>query len=221
MKCIRSLTIQLHEKISATNVIQLADETKHILNKGLVVRIGRNDTTSQHTVCSKTTTNRDSSSTTTTTKITIDLSPSPTNTRSRKEFGFPNYSAHSFKSTSLILNTIRAENEKCRSMESAQNYRKCAIPQELEALRKLYEDVMSDNEADLEVQSLMSKITESESDRLDEDCSSVVSGSWSKMTAYKNVDRYLRKAEKSLGYQNGVVQKAHAHIDKGTYSLRK
>lgn len=101
-------------------------------------------------------------------------------------------------------------------MESAQSSRKCAIPQELEALRKLYEDVMSDNEADLEVQSLMSRITETDSDRLDEDCASVVSGSWSKMTAYKNVNRYLRKADKSLGYQNGLVQKAYTHIEKGT-----
>lgn len=210
--CIRSLTTKLPIKTWQTNILQLTDEAKRVLNKGLVVRIGRNDTTSQHTVCSKTTTSRDASSTTTTTKITIDLSPSPTNARSRKEFGFPSYSnaSHSFKSTSLILNTIKAENERSKPT-------KCAIPQELEALRRLYDDVMSDNEADMEVQSLMSKITDKEYDRLDEDCASVVSGSWSKMTAYKTVDRFLRKSDRSIGYQNGVVQKTHAHVEKGIF----
>lgn len=172
------------------------------------MRIGRDDTSSKHTVCSKTTTNRDSSSTTTTTKITIDLSPSPTNSAARKE---PPLSlttpSHNFKSTSLILNTINTENEAKLKQDL-----KSAVPQQLEALRKLYDDVASDNEADREVQSLLSRINERDVEDYD-DGSSVVSGSWSRVTAFRNVGRFS-KFSKSSG-QNGLVVNPYAQIEKG------
>lgn len=188
-----------------TPSMQIPDE-KQILNKGLVVRVGRVDSSSKHTVCSKTTTNRNCS-TTTTTKITIDLSPSPNSTR--KEFGFTsNYPLHNFKSTSLILNTIKSENgQKLMNMHDS-------IPKELDALRKLYEDAMSDNEADKEVQSLMSTISDNELRDVDEECSSVVSGSWSKVSATRNVGRFKRS-----GHQNGTVLNLHAHVEKGTLHI--
>lgn len=170
------------------------------------MRIGRDDTNSKHTVCSKTTTNRDSSSTTTTTKITIDLSPSPTRNVSRKE---PPLSLttplHNFKSTSLILNTIKTENE--AKLKQDLN---SAIPQQLEALRKLYDDVASDNEADREVQCLLSKISEKNVEDYD-DGSSVVSGSWSRVTAFRNVNRFSKFSKT----QNGLVVKPYAQIEKG------
>lgn len=113
---------------------------------------------------------------------------------------------HNFKSTSLILNTIKTENETKHKQDL-----KNAIPQQLEALRKLYDDVASDdNEADREVQCLLSKINEREVQDYD-DGSSVVSGSWSRITAFRNVNRFS-KFNKN---QNGLVVKPYAQIEKG------
>lgn len=91
-------------------------DSRQILNRGLVVRIGKQDSASkQHTVCSKMTTTRQHNNTTTTTKITIDLSPSPPTTD--KRFLYTKYNKrsqnphHSFKSTPLVLNTIKDQKE--------------------------------------------------------------------------------------------------------------
>ncbi|KAJ8928046.1 hypothetical protein NQ314_019459 [Rhamnusium bicolor] len=67
------------------------------------------------------------------------------------------------------------------------------IPQQLEALKKLYEDVQSDSDADKEVQLLMSKITEKDINKIEDDNSSIVSGSWSKMRAYKNISEHFSR----------------------------
>ncbi|XP_076265570.1 uncharacterized protein LOC143199566 isoform X2 [Rhynchophorus ferrugineus] len=161
----------------------LSKDSKHILNKGLVVRIGRQD--SKHTLCSKTTTSRESNNSTTTTKITIDLSPSPpTNEKPQEEPSFTytrfkrSDTLHSFKSTPLVLNTLKDQRPISK------------IPEQLEALKKLYEDVPSDtdSDADKEVQQLMSRITEREVDMMESDTSSIVSGSWSKMRAFRNLN---------------------------------
>lgn len=102
-------------KRNITNTISpfLAD-SRQILNKGLVVRIGRQDSASKHTVCSKMTTTRQNNNTTTTTKITIDLSPSPPTTD--KAFTYTKFKRsqnlhHSFKSTPLVLNTLKDQKE--------------------------------------------------------------------------------------------------------------
>ncbi|XP_045474191.1 uncharacterized protein LOC123680368 isoform X2 [Harmonia axyridis] len=181
-------------------------EPKQILKKGLVVRIGRENSTSKHMLCSKTTTtNENSSNTTTTTKITIDLSPTEEEERHPAFYEAKTNGSHSFKSTSLILNTIKCQNEperlenptKCQNvperLENTIKSQNCLekipnrMPQQLEALKRLYEEEEnSDSDADKEVQLLTSRITERR--RLEEDAgSSVVSGSWGRMRAYRNV----------------------------------
>ncbi|KAK9889525.1 hypothetical protein WA026_006879 [Henosepilachna vigintioctopunctata] len=157
-------------------------EHKQILKKGLVVRIGRDDSSTQHMVCSKTTTNQNSSNTTTTTKITIDLSPTEDADQQPTLINAKCNGSHSFKSTSLILNTIKCQNEP-EKLEKVP----CQIPQQLEALKRLYDEENSDSDADKEVQLLTSRIAERELERLEDDNNSVVSGSWSRMRAYKNV----------------------------------
>lgn len=183
-------------------------DTRQLLNKGLVVRIGKDDSASNHMVCSKMTTTQDHNNTTTTTKITIDLSPSPPVTKQEKPvFSYTKYDRsqnHSFKSTSLILNTIK------------DNETESKIPQQLEALRKLYDDVHSDSDADKEVQQLMSRITERELSRLENDNSSVVSGSWSKMSARKNLGNFVTRANIKEN-QSRYDLKANTKIEKGTY----
>lgn len=173
-----------------------------------MVRIGRDDSNSKHTVCSKTTTNRDNCNTTTTTKITIDLTPSPTNEdKNTAEPLFQRFSrppSHSFKSTSLILSTIKTDSNVITDKTQK-------IPQQLEALRKLYEDVQSDSEADKEVQSLMSK-TESYVNKAD-DASSVLSGSWSKMHSFKNINQYFNKTAGKIS--KARISALHAHVEKG------
>ncbi|KAG5891382.1 hypothetical protein JTB14_020111 [Gonioctena quinquepunctata] len=166
-------------------------DSKQLLNKGLVVRIGREDSAMNHTVCSKMTTTQDTNNTTTTTKITIDLSPSPP-TKNDNRFTYAKYQgshSHSFKSTSLILNTIKDKSDKTAEKK------KDEIPQQLEALKKLYEDIQSDSDADKEVQQLMSKVIPEINDaEPDNDNSSEVSGSWSKMKAYKNMSEHFGRS---------------------------
>ncbi|XP_074031802.1 uncharacterized protein isoform X2 [Leptinotarsa decemlineata] len=168
----------------------LGTDSKQLLNKGLVVRIGREDSALNHTVCSKMTTTQDINNTTTTTKITIDLSPSPP-IKNDSCFTYAKYQgshSHSFKSTSLILNTIKDKSEK--TAEKKKN----EIPHQLEALKKLYEDIQSDSDADKEVQQLMSKVSQNEGNRIETDTSSEVSGSWSKMRAYKNMSDHFGRS---------------------------
>lgn len=173
-----------------------------------MVRIGRDDTASKHTVCSKTTTNRNSSSTTTTTKITIDLSPSPTNTKTRNDFSFNTSPLNGFKSTSLILNTIKSETE---------NHKKKldSIPKELEALRRLYDDAASDNEADREVQCLMSRFGDREFKEEVDETASVVSGSWSRVTAVKNVSSMANRVKRASYQGRNALSSSHAFVEKG------
>ncbi|XP_057656503.1 uncharacterized protein LOC130894015 isoform X1 [Diorhabda carinulata] len=163
----------------------LREDSKHLLNKSLVVRIGKEDSALNHTLCSKMSTTEDTNNTTTTTKITIDLSPSPS-TKTDKTFSYTKYERSqptSFKSTSLILNTINHSNN--GNIQKTAEI-KDSIPKELEALKKLYEDVQSDSDADKEVQFLLSRMTKDNG--LENDCSSVLSGSWSKMKTYRNMN---------------------------------
>lgn len=177
-----SITQNFHYKL------KLPDSEK-ILNKGLVVRIGRNDCSSKHTVCSKTTSK--DSNTTTTTKITIDLSPSPTNnsipTLVPQSNNNNHQRSHSFKSTSLVLDCLKANH--------------INIPQQLEALKKLYEDVQSDSDADKEVQVLMGRMDREES-------TSEISGSWSKMKANRLLNDLKLPSNAKI---------ADAKIEKGTF----
>lgn len=183
------------------------------------MRIGRDDSSTKHTVCSKTTTNNNPNGTTTTTKITIDLTPSPTTTNGKlskvdsQPFKLPiTTSLFNFKSTSLILNTIKAEssilnNEKGKTDSDVGP----KIPDQLEALKRLYEEAHSDSETDREVQNFMSKSISLNGD-LDEECSSVVSGSWSKVSALKNISRYSKLVTKS-----GTRSDLHAQLEKGNF----
>lgn len=184
-----------------------------------MVRIGRDETKS-HMVCSKTTTDNNSASTTTTTKITIDLSPSPTNNKSHKEPTFqsvrlPRASLHNFKSTSLIMNTFKCESQTVNSNSETNKFVKSNIPQQLEALRKLYEDWQSDSEADKEVQSLMNKTDEESAKEFDDDNSSVVSGSWSKMRAFRNMQQQRNKIIRETLHESEINLQSRARVEKG------
>lgn len=191
MAGLSSITFCHHLSLNFHYKLKLPDSEK-ILNKGLVVRIGRNDCSSKHTVCSKTTSK--DSNTTTTTKITIDLSPSPTN-NSIPPILVPqpnnNQRSHSFKSTSLVLDCLKANH--------------INIPQQLEALKKLYEDVQSDSDADKEVQVLMGRMDREESR---DDNTSEISGSWSKMKANRLLNELKLPSNSKI---------ADAKIEKGTF----
>lgn len=180
------------------------------MNKGLVVRIGREDSALNHTVCSKMTTTQDTNNSTTTTKITIDLSPSPP-TKDENRFTYAKYQRsqnHSFKSTSLILNTIKDRSKSDDKTASLDN--KNEIPKQLEALKKLYDDI-SDSDADKEVQLLMSKILPDSS--AEDETASVLSGSWSKMRAHRNISEHFIRIN-AKGIRNDV--KIESKIEKGT-----
>ncbi|KAJ8982115.1 hypothetical protein NQ317_002841 [Molorchus minor] len=159
-------------------------EPKQILNKGLVVRIGREDSATNHT---------------------------------DNRFTYAKYQRsqnHSFKSTSLILNTIKDKTQ-AKQFNDKTGYSENKIPHQLEALKKLYEDVHSDSDADKEVQQLMSKIAEDEISKIEDDNSSVVSGSWSKMRAYKNVENFSRmKIKQEITGRRDL--KTSAKLEKGT-----
>ncbi|KAF5306192.1 hypothetical protein FQR65_LT07469 [Abscondita terminalis] len=187
----------------------LRDGIKQIVNKGLVVRIGRNDNNS-HTIRSKTTMENDN--TTTTTKITIDLSPSPTDNNEEPSFQpvrLPRASLSNFKSTSLVLNTFKKE---MNVSDFQGNVKKSSIPQQLEALKRLYEDWHSDNEADKEVQLLMNKPGQELSKECDAN-SSVISGSWSKMKAFRNMQQQRAKNNVESCFNS------HARLEKGLPNL--
>lgn len=169
-----------------------------------MVRIGREDCASNHTVCSKTTTL--DSNTTTTTKITIDLSPSPTNTKIQNSPIVPqNTRSHCFKSTSLVLDTIKND---CTITTNHSN-----IPQQLEALKKLYEDVQSDSDADKEVQVLMGKM-EKDFEYDKDDITSEISGSWSKMRAYRIINEQTN--DKTNVFRKIPSSRISAKVEKGT-----
>lgn len=183
------------------------------------MRIGKEDSASNHTVCSKMTTTQDTNNAMTTTKITIDLSPSPP-AKTDNCFTYAKYKRsqnHSFKSTSLILNTIKDRNQtKYFADKTGPDYKKdSGIPQQLEALKKLYEDVQSDSDADKEVQLLMSTIAERDLNSFEDDNSSVVSGSWSKMRAFKNIsDHFSRTSTKEAVMKHDL--KLNTKSEKGT-----
>lgn len=206
-------------------------DSKQLLNKGLVVRIGCEDSASNHTLCSKMTTTQDTNNTTTTTKITIDLSPSSqeqVETNTYVPAAFASYTKyersqnHSFKSTSLILNTIKNNTHtnsdgaliKRRHPHNPHISEPNKVPQQLEALKKLYEDVHSDSDADKEVQLLMSKITETDLNRIDNDNSSIVSGSWSKMRSYKSINETANR-NNTNELQSGLDLRAKRKVEKG------
>lgn len=165
------------------------------------------------------TTTQDTNNTTTTTKITIDLSPSPSSNTNNNEdncFKYAKYEKRSqntsFKSTSLILNTIK---DKCQTKQKTADNEE--IPKKLEALKKLYEDLHtenSDSDADKEVQFLMSnKVPVSE-----DETNSVLSGSWSKMRAYKNLtDHVSRVREARDSYHHKLLG---TKFEKGTLMVK-
>lgn len=167
-----------------------------------MVRIGRDDCTSKHTVCSKTTSL--DSNTTTTTKITIDLSPSPTNTKIQNSPIVPQTKrSHCFKSTSLVLDTIKNDCLKTNHVN---------IPQQLEALKKLYEDVQSDSDADKEVQVLMGRM-ERDFEYDKDDNTSEISGSWSKMRACRILNDHVNKTNVTRDIPSSRIS---AKVEKGT-----
>lgn len=192
-------------------MLKILPDAKQLLNKGLVVRIGREDSALKHTVCSKMTTTQDTNNATTTTKITIDLSPSPP-TKDENRFTYAKYQRsqnHSFKSTSLILNTIKDRSKNDNKTASIDNNNE--IPKQLEALKKLYDDI-SDSDADKEVQLLMSKILP-DSSCTEDDTASVLSGSWSRMRAHKNISEHFSRIN-TKGV--GIDRENEAKIEKGT-----
>lgn len=191
-------------------IFNILPDAKQLLNKGLVVRIGREDSALNHTLCSKMTTTQDTNNSTTTTKITIDLSPSPP-TKDDNRFTYAKYQRsqnHSFKSTSLILNTIKDKSKNDDKTASLPN--KNEIPKQLEALKKLYDDI-SDSDADKEVQLLMSKILPDSS--TEDDAASVLSGSWSKMRAHRNISEHFSRIN-SKAIRSDL--NSHTKIEKGT-----
>lgn len=156
------------------------------------------------------TTTQDTNNSTTTTKITIDLSPSPP-TKDENRFTYAKYQRsqnHSFKSTSLILNTIKDRSKTDDKTASIDN--KNEIPKQLEALKKLYDDI-SDSDADKEVQLLMSKILPDSS--AEDEAASVLSGSWSKMRAHRNISEHFSRIN-AKGVGNAV--RIDPKIEKGT-----
>ncbi|RZC35124.1 microtubule-associated protein futsch [Asbolus verrucosus] len=66
------------------------------------------------------------------------------------------------------------------------------IPQQLEALKKLYEDVQSDSDADKEVQVLMGRM-DRDFESAKDDNTSEISGSWSKMRACRILNEHFNK----------------------------
>lgn len=181
-----------------------------------MVRIGRDESNSKKNHASRT-------SATTTTKITIDLAPSPTNVESNGELNsrsvkLPKTALPSFKSTSLILNTIKAEYSRnnIENNSTDLDIESSKVHDQLEALKKLYEEMHSDSETDTEVENLMSKSVIMDGGDLDEECSSVVSGSWSKVSAFKNISHYNTVAMKS---RNRATDNLHAQLEKGKFDL--
>lgn len=81
-------------------------------------------------------------------------------------------------------------------------------------MKRLYEDVQSDSEADKEVQNLMSQMGEEQSSYFEDDNTSVVSGSWSKMRAYKAFNEHLNNSKLIREIPN---TRLCAKIEKGTY----
>lgn len=178
--------------------------------KGLVVRIGQNST--NHTLCSKTTTEtkttRETNNTKTTTKITIDMSPSPTNNEYPifSSIKLPRATLHSLKSTPLVINTISKENQ-TNCSDLLKKNTKSAIPDQLAALKRLYDEASEHSDdsekANEEVRSYMSGNGD-ESDQLEE-TRSVVSGSWSKMRAFRAIKQHLNTSS-SNNKQNEFIK---------------
>ncbi|KAB0795406.1 hypothetical protein PPYR_12245 [Photinus pyralis] len=200
--------------IGSGEAVVIEDVKRQILNKGLVVRIGHG-TENAHTICSKTTSN-DSTNTTTTTKITIDLAPSPIERSVTLEptVRLPRASISNFKSTSLVLNTFKNEIQEANIKAKG----KSNIPQQLEALRKLYEDWPSDSEADKEVQQLMNASESVPVKELDDATSSVVSGSWSKMRAFRNMQQQRAKI---ISDASEVKFNSNARLEKGSLNVNQ
>ncbi|XP_060527621.1 uncharacterized protein LOC132702829 isoform X2 [Cylas formicarius] len=220
----------------------LAKVPKQIVNKGLIVRVGRENSVSKHTVRTKTTT-EDNDDKTTTTKITIDLTPSPQN-QVPAAFTYAKYRRSqndSFKSTPLVLSTLKYQKEV--NDEIAQQFKSNVIkvngrsdevpfrlnssnrvPEQLEALKKLYEDIPSDSDADKEVQRLMSRIEEREVSKMEENgCKSVVSGSWSKMRTRRECsdDKSVNREIKStVGLEKSSTRKVNRLQSQSPHSRR-
>ncbi|XP_025832498.1 probable serine/threonine-protein kinase DDB_G0282963 [Agrilus planipennis] len=174
-------------------------------NRSLVVRIGQNDKTTSQQLFDK---DCDNSNNKTTTKITIDLTPSPTTEKSYDSLKkLPTTSIQEFKSTSLILNTFKTEI--CNRNDTVQRISdvKSSIPQQLEALKKLYEEALSDSEADKEVQLLMDQNGYESNKETDGECNSIVSGSWSKLRAYKLMNQEKNRSHLAIKSENALVGK--------------
>lgn len=140
------------------------------------------------------------------------MSPSPTNLEKFNSIRLPRASLHSLKSTSLVMNmnsfhkfengVVPNLNTKTSPLLNGVTSKKSmpsAVPDQLAALKQLYEEAAEHSDdsqrADEEVRSYMSAAGEESDVRSTEDeVSSVVSGSWSKMRAFKNVQRHINNA---------------------------
>lgn len=104
----------------------------------------------------------------------------------------PRASLHSLKSTSLIINTISKET---LDEELVKKNTKSAIPEQLAALKRLYDEASEQSDdserADEEVRSYMSGGGDDSDLHEPEDVRSVVSGSWSKMRAFRAIKHQL------------------------------
>lgn len=133
------------------------------------------------------------------------MSPSPTNLEKFNSIRLPRASLHSLKSTSLVMNMNsfhKFENgvgsNLCSKVNGVTSKKTLpsAVPDQLEALKQLYAEAAEHSDdsqrADEEVRSYMSAAGEESDYRSTEDeVSSVVSGSWSKMRAFKTVQRHI------------------------------
>lgn len=168
----------------------------------------------------------------------------------------PRASLHSLKSTSLIMNTFTKiqectnnkvttdSNNKMAYQQQQQNgsgggatigsTNGCvqngatAIPDQLAALRKLYDEAAEHSDdsekADEEVRSYMSAGGD-DSDVVrdtEDDVSSVVSGSWSKMRAFRNIKQHLHNIHTDTSRQKesemfrNIINR-HTYTKKGIY----
>lgn len=127
----------------------------------------------------------------------------------------PRASLHSLKSTSLIINTISNNDELVK--------KKSAIPEQLAALKKLYDEASEHSDdserADEEVRSYMSGGGDDSDLYETEDVRSVVSGSWSKMRAFRAIKQHLNNGNVTTK-ENEMIKNIinhQSHLKRGSY----
>lgn len=159
---------------------------------------------------------------------------SPTNTDNVNNYPMfnaiklPRASLHSLKSTSLIMNTfskpetiITPKETKPVLKDSVRNIA-TGVPDQLEALKRLYEEAAENSDdshrADEEVRSYMSANgDDSDIFSTEDEVSSVVSGSWSKMRAFKNMKHHLNVIESSRKNEKEIFRNV---VNRNTYTKK-